>query len=422
VAESYARSAAHLHKQYVWGLRQVDAPVLRDRETDAAAGLDERLYYTQDGNFNVTALVNPAGEVVERYSYDAYGRVTVRNGAENVDADTEGDPATEWDADPDNASDVDNCILYCGYRFDSDTGLYHVRHRYLHPTLGRWTTRDPLGYLAGMHLYGYVGSNPLACVDPLGLAPKTALEKYKKVLGWWKRWKKIYEYCKNNCRNKGGKWEEGLKKMVDVNGALVTFKNDLKKEIMDAIDSDKSQELLKKSGILDKAKAIAEADKNLSHVERKIKDGVNRRLAKYVRDQVEDTGFDTSTIKGTADSIKSAVDTIGALKELTSGESNMDTMQTALNLALDHVGGKVPGLGPMMKYYSEGVDSAFDGLDTINWSTADKKLPRWKELCDDPGGTGLLSHHWAETYVPGSLMTTGSKSMVQQIEDWLASW
>jgi RHS repeat-associated protein len=170
VAESYARSAAHFHKQYVWGLRYIDAPILRDRETDAgAAGLDERLYYAQDGNFNVTALVNPAGEVVERYSYDAYGRATVRNGAENVDLDTVNDPATEWDADPGNASDVDNCILYCGYRFDSETGLYHVRHRHLHPTLGRWTSQDPLGYVDGMGLYEYVGGNPVRHRDSSGL-------------------------------------------------------------------------------------------------------------------------------------------------------------------------------------------------------------------------------------------------------------
>jgi RHS repeat-associated protein len=164
------KTDADVLKQYVWGLRYIDAPILRDRETDAGSdGLDERLYYTQDGNFNVTALVNPAGQVVERYSYDAYGRVTVRNGAENVDADTVNDPATEWDADPDNASDVDNRILYCGYRFDSETGLYHVRHRYLHPTLGRWTSQDPAGYVDGLSLYEYCRSSVVHWVDPFGL-------------------------------------------------------------------------------------------------------------------------------------------------------------------------------------------------------------------------------------------------------------
>ena len=41
--------------QYVWSRRYIDAPVLRDKNTDAD-GLcdDERLYYLGDANFNVT--------------------------------------------------------------------------------------------------------------------------------------------------------------------------------------------------------------------------------------------------------------------------------------------------------------------------------------------------------------------------------
>jgi RHS repeat-associated protein len=30
-------------------------------------------------------------------------------------------------------------------RLDADTGFYQVRNRYLHPGLGRWLTRDPIG-------------------------------------------------------------------------------------------------------------------------------------------------------------------------------------------------------------------------------------------------------------------------------------
>ncbi|MBE3097123.1 MAG: hypothetical protein IMZ44_08325 [Planctomycetes bacterium] len=82
---------------------------------------------------NVTALVNASGAVVERYVYDPYGKVTI------LDGTTGGQ--TEWAADADQKSDVDNEILYCGYRFDPESGLYHVRHRSYHPTLGRWRTR-----------------------------------------------------------------------------------------------------------------------------------------------------------------------------------------------------------------------------------------------------------------------------------------
>ena len=51
--------------QYVWSRRYIDAPVLRDKNTDAD-GLcdDERLYYLGDANFNVTTLVNTGGDAV----------------------------------------------------------------------------------------------------------------------------------------------------------------------------------------------------------------------------------------------------------------------------------------------------------------------------------------------------------------------
>ena len=150
--------------QYVWSLRYIDAPVLRDRDDGEGgnlgktdSGLEERLYYTTDANMNVTALVSTAGAVVERYVYDAYGKATVReaNWTERTWADSK-----------------KNEILYCGYRYDPETGLYHVRNRMYHPTLGRWLQRDPLGYVDGMSLYEYVRSNPSGDTDPKGLWKK----------------------------------------------------------------------------------------------------------------------------------------------------------------------------------------------------------------------------------------------------------
>jgi RHS repeat-associated protein len=146
--------------QYVWDIRYIDAPVLRWRDTGGASDLDETLYYCQDANMNVTALVDGTtgsgtfGDVVERVLYDPYGKPKF------------------YDGDWDNASDDSayaNEILYCGYRRDPETGLYHVRHRAYHPTLGRWLQRDPIRYADDMSLYGYVRSAPVGLHDPLGL-------------------------------------------------------------------------------------------------------------------------------------------------------------------------------------------------------------------------------------------------------------
>jgi uncharacterized protein RhaS with RHS repeats len=44
-----------------------------------------------------------------------------------------------------------------------------VRYRYLHPTLGRWLSRDPIGEAGGVNAYAYVSNNTPNNVDLLGL-------------------------------------------------------------------------------------------------------------------------------------------------------------------------------------------------------------------------------------------------------------
>jgi RHS repeat-associated protein len=145
----------------------VDAPVCRFRDTDDNGTLDETLYYCQDANMNTTALVSASGSVVERYLYDPYGKVTI------LDGTTGGQ--TDWATDADQKSDVDNEVLYAGYRLDPETNLFHVRRRYYHATLGRWLSRDPAGYQDGMSLYEYCSSSPLSATDWLGLQAGDAL-------------------------------------------------------------------------------------------------------------------------------------------------------------------------------------------------------------------------------------------------------
>ena len=143
------------YQQSVWGIQYVDAPVVQFRDTADDGTLDETLYYTYDGNFNVTAVIKPDGTVAERYTYDPYGQVTFK--------------AADWsDAASQAKSAYDNEILYCGYRWDPESGLFHVRNRYLTPPLGRWLTNDLIGYRDGMNRYQYGKANPLSWVDTHG--------------------------------------------------------------------------------------------------------------------------------------------------------------------------------------------------------------------------------------------------------------
>ena len=156
-------------EQYVWGLQYIDAPVVRFRDHTGGEGgtpdgtVDDTLYYMYDGNFNVTALIGTNGTVAERYVYDPYGKVSFLDGS--------------WGAL--SASAYDNEILYCGYRHDPESGLYQVRYRYLHSTLGRWVTRDQIGYLESVSLFEYCRSSPLTRVDSSGEASNATTQPPK---------------------------------------------------------------------------------------------------------------------------------------------------------------------------------------------------------------------------------------------------
>lgn len=61
-------------------------------------------------------------------------------------------------------------VLYAGGLYDFDTKLYRFGARDYDPTIGRWTTKDPIGFAGGdTNLYAYVGGNPMSYNDPSGL-------------------------------------------------------------------------------------------------------------------------------------------------------------------------------------------------------------------------------------------------------------
>ena len=145
--------------QFIWSPVYVNCMIERDRNADSstANGLEERLYVLQDANWNVTALVTTDGTVLERFIYDPYGARTVLS--------------ANW------VSSTDLHAFGQGFQggfADASTGLILFQRRHYSPTLGRWLQQDPAGYVDGANLYQFVGSNPLAMVDPFGLAGAVA--------------------------------------------------------------------------------------------------------------------------------------------------------------------------------------------------------------------------------------------------------
>ena len=77
-------------EQYVWHPYYIDALAVHTRDANADGDyndLNEAHYYTHDGNFNVTALLDSGGNVIQRYTYSPYGQPQVREADFALDPD-----------------------------------------------------------------------------------------------------------------------------------------------------------------------------------------------------------------------------------------------------------------------------------------------------------------------------------------------
>jgi RHS repeat-associated protein len=102
-------------------------------------------YYHADGLGSIVGLTNARGHMAQDYKYDSFGNIK-----------------HQYD-------DIRQPYTYAAREFDFDTGLYLYRARYYDPRVGRFISRDPIGFEGGdVNRYVYVFNNPLNYSDPTG--------------------------------------------------------------------------------------------------------------------------------------------------------------------------------------------------------------------------------------------------------------
>ena len=113
-------------------------------------------YYHNDITGSPVVATNESGQVVWKETYRPYGERTVNA------------PAA-----------LSNKVWFTSRRQDAETGLVYMGARYYDPVVGRFISKDPVGFeetnLHSFNRYAYANNNPYRYVDPDGRSATLAL-------------------------------------------------------------------------------------------------------------------------------------------------------------------------------------------------------------------------------------------------------
>ncbi len=102
-------------------------------------------FYHNDHLGTPQKMTSSNGTVVWSAKYEAFGKAQVAT-----------------------AFTVVNNLRFPGQYWDEETGLHYNWFRFYDPETGRYLSRDPIGFAAGLNLYVFVENNPIIKFDPLG--------------------------------------------------------------------------------------------------------------------------------------------------------------------------------------------------------------------------------------------------------------
>lgn len=112
-------------------------------------------YYVLNQQGDVIRIVDENGTTKAEYTYDAWGNVIASTGT-------------------DSGIGAVNPLLYRGYYYDSELGMYYLRSRYYDPGIRRFINADSVDYLGenetelSYNLFAYCENDAVNCSDEVG--------------------------------------------------------------------------------------------------------------------------------------------------------------------------------------------------------------------------------------------------------------
>jgi RHS repeat-associated protein len=171
--EQERRGTLTEHKHYLYAGAEVIGVYIRRSD-----GIDSTRYFHSDPLGSITAITHETGTVVERLSYDAFGKRRFPTGVDDPGNTLAGHTTHHG---------------FTAHEHLDEVGLIHMNGRVYDPRLGRFLEADPDIQFPfstqGLNRYSYVDNNPLSRIDPSGY-------------GWLsKTWKKVWRGVKKAARN-----------------------------------------------------------------------------------------------------------------------------------------------------------------------------------------------------------------------------
>ncbi len=155
----------NLLRKYIHGPSTDELICVIARTPSGPEGDEAIYYYHKDRLGSTVTITDSQADIVEKYTYDAYGNAIIKDANNNVLSH----------------SAINNRYLFTGREYDQETGLYYYRARMYSSKTGRFLQPDPVGYYDSANLYQYCGNNPLNSKDPTGLCEETIEEKMKEL-------------------------------------------------------------------------------------------------------------------------------------------------------------------------------------------------------------------------------------------------